>query len=345
MIQIVLVLLSRIWATARFYISYPFVVVRFKWLEWRRFRTLVPTRWFSSGELIRHDLENLEGEIAKRFFNEENLQLLSSARDSLSAKIISANRLILTVFVFLIAQYVSIELDVSIFGVSIKKAPGVTEALLCFLILSEFMVSIVDRTKYFIESTMKIVIDKITPPEIIGLVRSRYFPFEQFGPYQPFNLPHIVPNAFLRFTNINTAIFYLIAIIAPALFLFYAGHILLIYNMWAQPQLGKISKLLSVYLFFVLILNIVYSLLVRVRMPYRDWSHNQLIELTKQFHPQFLPQHYDEAWGDLSRERRRLLDLGYSDVDIEEIGPLAKVLRLILVVLALIVTAAILTSP
>lgn len=330
-------------ARAAFWAAYPFVVLRFRWLEFRTFRKLAPTRWLSSGELIALDLENLEDQAAESFFTEARLSELADARDKLREKTVSGNRINLTVFVFLLAQYVSIELDVSIFGVSIKKAPGVTESLLCFLILSEFLISILSRNEYLLESTMKVIIQKITPPELKSIRYTEFFPMEQFGPYQPFNIPQIIPNAFMRAANINTAVFYLIAVLTPAAFLFYAGHIALIYNLWSQPQLGSLSKFLAVYLFMVLAINAAYALLVRVRMPYRDWTHNQVIELTRQFHPGDLGKRYEEAWGELHRERRRLLDLGYSAVG----GTLGEnyyrfLPRVILIVLLLLLLVALL---
>lgn len=334
--------LRRIRRGVYFYASYPPVLMRFRWREWRRQRELIPTRWLSSGELIRHDMEHLEGETATHFFSEDNLRQLSADRDSLNAKINTANRLIFTVFLVLTAQYVSIELDLSIFGISIKRAPGVTEALLCFMVLAQFLVSIIARTNYFIEATMKVVIDKITPPEIVTLVKSRYFPIEQFGPYQAFNLPHIIPNSFTRSLNLNAAILYFFIIIAPAVILFYTLHILLIYNMWSQPQLGVVSKFLSVYLFFVMGINFIYVLLIRVRMPYRDWSHNHVIELTEQLHPQHLSQRLDAAWGDISRERLELIKLGYLSPD--GCVPETRRHRIVWVISATIVLAALLIS-
>jgi hypothetical protein len=294
------------------------MVGAFKWHEWRHYGKVVPTHWLTSGEMIARDLEYFDEQGADSFFRQETLDGFASSRDSLNEKILAQSRINFTVFLFLMAQYVSIELDLSVFGIQIKKAPGVTEALLCFLLVSETINLMRSRSLYFIESTMHSIIQRITPIEVRPLVLSKYFPLEQFGPYIPFNLPHMSPYKAVSLVNVQSAIFILLAVIMPLLLIYCYAHIVLIYNVWLQGSLGLLSRIIAIYLFSLFAFNIIYAMLFRIRMPYRDFSNNHFIELTRQYHPKLVSRRLDETWGVLSRERIRLIELGYLKDDLRE---------------------------
>lgn len=311
---------ERIKKAARFYVSYPWVVGAFKWRQWRHYGIVAPTRWLTSGEMISKDLEYFEEQEENSFFNQETLDSFAVSRDSLNERVLSQSRINFTIFLFLMAQYVSIELDLSVFGIQIKKAPGVTEALLCLLLVSETINLMRSRSLYFLESTMHSIIRKITPIEVRPLVLSKYFPLEQFGPYIPFNLPHMSPYKVVSLVNIQSAIFILLAVIMPILAIYCYAHIVLIYNVWLHGSLGLLSRIIAVYLFSLFAFNIIYATLFRIRMPYRDFSNNHFIELTRQVHPQLVSRRLDETWGAISRERIRLIELGYLKNDLEEDG-------------------------
>ena len=304
--------LRRAFSNAQFYLSYPFVIARFRLLERRDHRRRNPTKWHSSGELIAEDLAHYEGEGADAFFTYEKLKELANSRDKQAERIQANNRLNFTILVFLIAQYVSIEMNISVFGVSIKKAPGVTEALLTFLILNELFVSVQARNQYIIESTIKFLINKTVDPEIKNITLAQYIPNEQFGPYVPYNLPFLIGTKLFNNLTIYSSVLFLGLVIFPAIFFFIASHIALIQNLWSAPQFGWWSKALCIYLYTVLALSWVYAALVRIRMPRTDWSFNSFMALTKQLHPHQYDQHLEAEFGPVNSERRRLSALGYS---------------------------------
>lgn len=128
-------LLRRLLRRLYLILSYPFVLGRFRQLERANERKHYPTRWLSSGELIREDLGYYDGPGSERFFSEHTLKELAQSRDKQSDNISNISRINFVALIFLIAQHLSIDMDVSILGISIKRAPGVSEALLVFFVV------------------------------------------------------------------------------------------------------------------------------------------------------------------------------------------------------------------
>ena len=126
------------------------------------------------------------------------------------------------------------------------------------------------------------------------------------------------PYKIVSFFNMQSAIFILLAVIMPLLVIYCYAHIVLIYSVWIQGSLGILSRIIALYLFSLFAFNMIYTMLFRIRMPYRDFSSNHFIELTRQYHPQLVSRRLGETWGVLSRERIRLIELGYLKDDLQE---------------------------
>lgn len=306
-----MLLLRRVWLRICFFANFPFAMAAYKWREHKLHAQIIPTNWLTSGELIFRDLEYFEPEKEDRFISVETLQDFAQARDNLRESLQKTGAINFTIFLFLLAQYVSIELDISIFWISIKKAPGITEAFLVLLTLSTMYSTLRHRSLYFVESTMHAILHRIVPAELKSLYLSRFFPDEQFGIYYPFNLPHIVAYRSVSTATINSGIFFLGFVVAPAVVAYYCFYFLIIANLWTAPQFGNWSKLLSIYLFAVTAFTLIYALLIRIRMPYRDYQVNQYFELTDQLNPDKKAERLAKIYGELSKNRFDMEAKGY----------------------------------
>lgn len=182
---------STFWPNIAHIIKRPFVLFAFRWRERRRYNRLFPTVHIGSGGLIRKDLEYYESGDGDSFLSEKTLSEFTSASDRLFDRINRNARIIVAIYVFLIAQYVSINLDFSILGFSIKSAPGVTEILLLYVTVSLMLISVWERNHFLIDEARKFLIEKIYPDELRALYLARHFPNEQFGLYIPFNAVYL----------------------------------------------------------------------------------------------------------------------------------------------------------
>lgn len=174
-----------------------------------------------------------------------------------------------------------------------------------------FLSSNLGRNVYIIESAIKTLIYRSSDPEIQSILLAQYVPNDQFGPYVPFNLPHLIPHRSSSAFVFYVSLFIALLVILPILILYFGIQFALIRDLWVNPQFGIWSKALCIYLYAVTALTISYIVIVRVRVPIKDWSKLHLLELTEQFNPERLDDVRDQVFGDVERRRSALTTQGY----------------------------------
>ncbi|WP_316180146.1 MULTISPECIES: hypothetical protein [unclassified Bradyrhizobium] len=217
----------------------------------------------------------------------------------------------LLVFVFLLANYLNVGLDVSVAGFSLRYSKGIPEGLLLIANLIACYTIILQANCSMLDATIRSVIGLATPTELQTLYLIRYFPHEHFGRYQPFNMPHLVPSRSLRALTRITAILFVMLLIATTLAFSACNLFLLVYHLWINPSFGAWSTLLLVYILALGFVAILYIALTRLRLPYLDYTVNNELELLGQIDPRRHKMRLQEIYGDLTKDRQDLRDRGY----------------------------------
>ena len=267
--------MKSLFAGIGFWVGFPFVMARYYWkrhCEWKR---IVPRIWRTSGEILSQDLEMYDDgrdKLGKEFISD-----FAVARNELLSLI--KRQLILSgiVFAYLLSNYFKVGLDINIGGFSLRYAPGVPEALLLVSNLLACYTIILQSNCYLIESAIKTAIALEVEPELRNLYLVRYFPHEYFGAYQPFNLPHIVPNRLQRGLVKGNAILFLLMLILTALAFSAANFYLLLYYLWLHPNFGIWSHVLLAYILVLGLGCIIYVILTRIRVPF--WTIRSIMSL------------------------------------------------------------------
>lgn len=164
---------------------------------------------------------------------------------------------------------------------------------------------------YLIETALKHAISRAVPEELRRLYIIRYFPHEHVGAYQPFNLPHIIPNSPSRALARLTGVFILLLIAVVTLAFATANFGLLLHFLWFHAQLGIISYTL---LFFILACGLCtfsYLLLTRSRLPHLAYTVNNELALLAQIDPERHRQRLNEVYGKLNEDERSMRAKGY----------------------------------
>jgi hypothetical protein len=190
----------------RFWIFYPFVITAFYWRQQREQRRITPIRWLSSGGLLEEDLESSFGEI-KNQLDPKFIEDFAKARDDTLSLIKKQMFVSLAIFVFLAANALSVALDFSIAGFSLKTAPGVPEALLLISNLLACYTLILQGNCALLDTAIRAAIKHFIPEELRSLYLVRFFPHENTGSYRPFNLPHVIPTRFTQAISNFTVFF------------------------------------------------------------------------------------------------------------------------------------------
>jgi hypothetical protein len=170
---------------------------------------------------------------------------------------------------------------------------------------------ILQANSSILDATVKSAIKLGVPEELRTVYLVRYFPHEQFGRYQPFNMPHLIPTKLQRSISKGVAILFLMVLFLT-LFAFAACNLfLLIHHLWVKPSFGVWSNLLLAYILLLGVGALFYVILTRFRLPYLDYTINSELELLQQVDPVRHRVRLQEIYGRLNQDRRNIEQRGY----------------------------------
>ncbi len=303
--------MKKVWSHIRFWSSYPFVILKYYMRRRKEWRKIIPRLWLSSGELLAKDLEYYQSDDEEYKLNKKFIEDFAKSRDDMSSVVKRQVILSFLIFIFLLGNYFSVGLDISIAGFTLKYAPGVPEGLLLIQTLLGCYTLLVQGNLYLLDSALKAAIKAGVPPELQRLYETRYFAHEQFGAYVPFNLPHIIPNAWSRGMAKFSAAMYLLLFFLVSLAYICGNLFLLHYHLWAHPNFGNWSYALFFYLLLVGITSFAYAWLTRVRLPYLDYTTNHELDILRQANFAQYQIRLQELYGGLNQDRAGMVRRGY----------------------------------
>lgn len=294
----------------KFWLSFPGEVLAYKRRERAEQNKITPTLWLSPAQIISMDLELYATDEGKEKLDLKLLDDLAKSRDEALSAVKRQTILTFVVFLFLLANYLSIKLDMSVGGFSLKYEAGIPEGLLLLTNLMNAYTLIVQSNVYVLESAMKFLIGHIVPLEMRQLYYVRYFTHENYGSYYPTNLPHITPKSVTSFVRINTGRVFIVALI-PFLLLYFACYAALAIDIWQKAALGIWSKLFAVFFFCSWLYGLAFAASTRFKMPYRDYTINHELELLQEHNPERHRERLHEVFGQLNADRRDMEERGY----------------------------------
>ena len=189
------------------------------------------------------------------------------------------------IFVFLMSNYLAIGLDINVSGFSLRYSPGVPEGLLLISNLLSCYTLILQSNCAILDATIKSAIRFGVPDELRTVYLVRYFPHEQFGRYQPFNMPYLIPTKLQIIIGKWVAILFLILLTVTLLAFMGCNLFLLAHHLWIKPNFGVWSTLLLAYILLLGVGVTFYLILTRARLPYLDYTVNNELELLQQVIP------------------------------------------------------------
>jgi hypothetical protein len=275
--------------------------------EWRR---ITPPVWLSSAEVLAKDIE-LYTDGGRQPLDQEFIEDFAKARDELYSTIKRLFFVQLLIFIFLVTNYFSVKLEVTLLGLAIKYGPGIPEVLLIISNLVGCYSILLQGNLYLLEATIRSAIIAQVAPDLRAIYLIRYFPHESFGRYTPFNLPYLIPHKLLRGASRFVATLAFFLILSTALVFIALNLLLLVHHLWLNPSFGIWSTVLFIYILALGIASLTYIVLLRCRLPYTDYTTNDEIALLEQIDPDRYRRRLNELYGRLNDQRTELEERGY----------------------------------
>jgi hypothetical protein len=276
----------------------------------RHWKKIVPPLWLTPAELMARDLEYYVAGEGKDKVDFALLDGLVKTRDETYAIIKKQLTISTLIFLFLFANYLTIDTGITIAGFSLRYAKGVPEGLMLISSLLSSYTLLLQSNVYLMESAIKFLIKAIVPIELRQLYQIRYFPHEHSGQYTPFNLPHITQSSITTTLKKITALFSLCLLGSVYLAYTYC-YVLLVADIWNAARLGNWSKAIAVYMGLMSACGLLFVIVTRMKLRYLDYTTNHEIELMKQIAPEKVNARLQEIYGDLNADQRKMVERGY----------------------------------
>lgn len=283
----------------------------FKYRRGRYFRKRYPTVWLSPARLLEMDLEHYEAVSDEHTLSVTMLEKLRSYRDAIDEKARRIKQINLLMFVALVANYFSIENDLSFaFGIKAKFA-GFREVFLVALSFFGMYILILENNTYTLNSYMKFIIRRL-PEEVRQMHYTSHFFMENMSRYIPINLPRIAQTPLNSNISMIPLLFGLFVLLAAVVV--YGGmYFLIARDIWQNGNVEFWSKVSVAVALVNFVFGAIYLVTSRVPLPYRDYSNLDDIEFIKAFAPSQLQKVYDKIYADENADYYQMMEKGYID--------------------------------
>ena len=295
---------------ARFWLSYPFVMIAYYRRRRRDHNQIVPPLWISPSELINRDLELYVTDEGKNKIDGKFIDDLVKSRDETLAIVKKQIIISSLIFLFLLSNYLSIGVDINIAGFSLKYAKGIPEGLLLVSNLLSVYTLMLQSNASLMDAAIKFLVRTVLPPELQQLYLIRYFPHESFGGYIPFNLPHITQSPITSTLKKYTAVAFLLLLV-PTYFIYFYCYVLLVADLWSAERLGIWSKIIAAYIAGSGLVAVLFLITTRLKLRYLDYTVNDEIELLRQVAPEKVNTRLQEIYGKINADHAQMIQRGY----------------------------------
>lgn len=292
-------------------VTRPFVLLAYRWREARRQRKNFPIRWLSQGRLIHDDLIDHGDVEGAPVPNAEQLTLWCEQRDKAKESAAKLHAAGYAITAYFILTYFAIDIPISIFGVELKKVPGLNELL---LIVSATMTAMSFQSLLranVLEAGIKAAISAETNGPLVYMQRVALLPSEFLPFYNPFYSPHLVWS--------KTKIHIFKVFIAVALLLIFSlliGAIIVRYYIywWVLQNPSIESPILQTGAFLAIVVDILITLgalMYLLPLPHKDYFLLHQLESLKPVFPKEAAKLSDRLYSESVRDWLLLDEMGY----------------------------------
>jgi hypothetical protein len=300
----------------------PFVLFGYWRREAKRHRNNFPIRWLSQGRLIHDDLVDHADVEGCAVPDSKKLALWCEQRDKAkesAAKLHSAGYAITAYFIL---TYFAIDMPISVFGVELKKVPGLNELLLiASTTLTVMSVQSLLRANV-LEAGIKAAISAETSGPLAYMQRAALLPSEFLPFYSPFYSPHIVwSKTKIRISRvfIVLAVILVICLMIGAITMRYYIYWWVLQNPSIESPILQTGALLAIVVDILVTLG---ALMYFLPLPHEDFFLLHQLESLKHVFPEDAARLSDQLYSESVRDWIHLDEKGYRPPTAEPKRPL-----------------------
>ncbi len=277
----------------------------------RHYNQIFPVRWLTASKLIAVDVER-------------SFEIYGSAEinDKLLTRLIESRNLTLTLIrrwtgigtiltLYLLLSSFSIELPLSVEGISLKNVPGLNECLLFITTLISLVVLPASLNNVRLSASISAIERLLAPISLGPIVHSANFPSEPPLIYNPTLQPNISWTIFIRFISLMSIIFWL-------LFFFVAIIGILVSRIQVYGYVINNNALpdyiVSFIVFFAVTVDCCLLILLLIHiapLPHRDFSVNDEIDIARQVNQETYNRLLKKYFGQINVDAESLRAEGF----------------------------------
>lgn len=267
--------------------------------KWRTDRKRFPVRWLTYKQRVREDIERLyKAENGPEFFDDKYVAQLGGVAKQLEEWEIKLLTVQIAISVFIVIGFLAGDASMSLFGISLKQAPGVKEMLLALAATLAVVIYAVSQSK----NLRLVVIEKL----IELRENPRFLSFAKLAAPSAFHLNAYIARQSERWvfsTFLGKLIFVALVVLFSFFLLLLLGSsvalwIYLFVEIWRQPTLGVWSYIALIYAGIGYSVCLLWLLRGFFPLPFRDMEVLQELSRLEHSNPQEYLRRLNELYGD-----------------------------------------------
>ena len=289
----------------------PFILFCHSRRERRRFGRNFPTRWLSQDSLVSDDLAAHVEVEGKEAVGPDFLERMVGARDAAVKKASMFRTASISITAYFLLAILSIDLPISVFGVSLVRVGGLNELLLISSsIMGAFAAFYASKTAT-LEAAIKAAININYKPPMANFYRAAYLPNDYAFLFYPTYSPHLVWGALKlkhSFASIAAALVFIFAVLVSVL----VFRAYVTWWVWSSPSTENLLLNTLIWLSPLLdVASFLFLLPYIVPMPHRDYFKLHQLEALKDYYPAAAMTLKAELYDEGSMDRIRLRNEGF----------------------------------
>lgn len=266
--------------------------------SWRR---NFPRFWTTVPKIIADDvIEFSRWDDAEGFVGREMIEFLIARRDHLGTILRRLQAMGLLISMFFLAGLLSIDADLSFFGLTLKGRNGILEVLLFLSATAGILAGLIEQKRVQISAAIIGAVRAKIPDQLQSIYISSAMDDDFNTAYTSY-----VTGTYITPTKLNTYISLTAPLIMLVMLVTWAVvsiviHLAVILELWSKPGLPWIwTYLVICYVILSDIAAVACAWSARLPLPFRDWSKNKTLEILEQLNAAEYWRLMDEIYSPL----------------------------------------------
>lgn len=279
--------------------------------ERRRYNIRTPLRWASQAQLIEADIGDHVDVEGRSVLDDGFVERMADAREKVASTAAKYSYASYAVTAYFLLAILAVDLDISAFGVTLKRVAGLNELLLIGSAFTGALGTWHRVRVITLDAAIKTAINIQHQGPIRYVYGAAFLPSEHVAVFTPNYSPHLIwspwKQRFVMYTSIVAVIFIFGALAAITGFRLYTA-----YWVWSSPSTENTILRLGILVAPLLdLVTVAYGMMYFLPLPHRDYFLDNKVMWLEDRYPDDATKLREHLYGESVTDRMKMEEAGH----------------------------------